>query len=113
VATTTTLDSNKLLENILNEYVSIPFFQDNVTSEIIIDANKHRYFLLTMGWIGDRRIHHVSVDIEIRGDKFWIHYDGTEDGIAVDLERVGIPKERIVLAWHPEEVRHLTEYAVN
>jgi hypothetical protein len=81
-------------------------------SEVIFDANKNRYFLLTMAWMGDRRIHHVSVDVEIRGDKFWIHYDGTEDGIATDLERAGIPKNRIVLAWHPEEVRHFTEYAV-
>jgi hypothetical protein len=44
--------------------------------------------------------------------KCWIQRDGTETGIAHDLEAAGIPKDRIVLGFRPPEVRPLTGYAV-
>lgn len=112
MATTIPLTDKDLLENILKDYASIPYAHGDLQLQFLTDPNNHRYLLLTMGWDGERRVHHILGDVELRGDKFWIHRDGTEDGIATDLERAGIPKNRIVLAWHPEEVRHLTEYAV-
>lgn len=112
MAAATTLDNSTIVENMLRDYASIPYAVGKLEQHIVIDESHNRYLLLTVGWEGKKRIHYVLVDVEIRGDKFWIHYDGTEDGIATDLERAGIPKNRIVLAWHPEEVRHLTEYAV-
>ncbi|NER33043.1 MAG: XisI protein [Oscillatoria sp. SIO1A7] len=45
------------------------------------------------------------------GDKIWIQRDGTEDGMATELAAAGIPKEQIVLAFHPPELRQYTEYA--
>ncbi|HBE18585.1 MAG TPA: hypothetical protein DEG17_19330 [Cyanobacteria bacterium UBA11149] len=56
----------------------------------------------------------------MRNDKIWIHYDGIEDGITNELVAAGVPKERIVLAFHPPQVREHTgmpwrslfEYAV-
>jgi hypothetical protein len=42
-----------------------------------------------------------------------IHEDGLEDGIASDLVRAGIPKDKIVLGFHPPEVRPYTEFAVS
>jgi hypothetical protein len=45
-------------------------------------------------------------------DKFWVQRDGTEYGIARELEDAGIPKERIVLAFHLAEDRPFTGYAV-
>ena len=45
--------------------------------------------------------------------KIWIQRDGTEDGIATDLEAAGVPKSDIVLAFHPQRLRKYTEYAVN
>ncbi len=44
--------------------------------------------------------------------KIWIQRDGTEEGIAADLERAGIPKEHIVLGFRPPELRPYTGYAV-
>jgi hypothetical protein len=38
--------------------------------------------------------------------------NGTEDGLALDLVRAGIPKQEIVLAFHPPHRRPYTEYAV-
>jgi ABC-type proline/glycine betaine transport system substrate-binding protein len=116
MATQTTLDKTSsevtVLEQTLQEYAAIPYARGDIRMQLITDYDRGRFLLVTEGWDGERRVHHIFVDVELRGDKFWIHRDGTEEGIATDLERAGIPKNRIVLAWHPEEVRHLTEYAV-
>jgi XisI protein len=112
MATATALDNGTLIEHILKEYASIPYATGNLEHHMVVDKPHNRYLLLTVGWDSKKRIHHAVIDVELRGDKFWIHYDGTEEGIAYDLEQAGIPKERIVLAWHPEEVRQHTGYAV-
>jgi hypothetical protein len=52
-------------------------------------------------------------DIYLIDGKVWIQHDGTEDGIAYELEAAGIPKARIVLAFKSLKRRKLTEYAVS
>jgi hypothetical protein len=44
--------------------------------------------------------------------KFWIEHDLTEEGIATELLREGVPKEDIVLAFHAPEMRKYTEFAM-
>ena len=46
----------------------------------------------------------------VRG-KIWVEVDETEEGIATQFLRAGVPREDIVLAFHPPELRHLTEFA--
>jgi len=48
----------------------------------------------------------------LRGDKIWIEQDWTEDGIATELMKAGVPPEDIVLAFQEPEVRALGEFAV-
>jgi hypothetical protein len=48
----------------------------------------------------------------IHNGKIWIEEDNTEEGLASLLVEAGVPKEDIVLAFHPPELRDLTEYAV-
>jgi hypothetical protein len=50
--------------------------------------------------------------LDIIDGKIWIQRDGTEDGIAYELEDAGVPKCDIVLAFHSEDVRPHTGYAV-
>ncbi len=38
--------------------------------------------------------------------------DETEDGVTRELLEAGIPKQDIVLAFHPEDVRPYTGYAI-
>jgi len=49
---------------------------------------------------------------EIINGKIWIQRDGTEYGIANELVAAGIPKNKIVLAFHPEDVRQYTDFAI-
>lgn len=57
-------------------------------------------------------MHSCLVHIDIIGGKLWIQRDGTEKGIAADLERAGVLKEHIVLGFRSPEVRPHTDYAV-
>jgi hypothetical protein len=53
----------------------------------------------------------MTIYVRIRNGKFWIEEDWTEDGIATDLVREGVPKEDIVLAFHDPETRKYTDFA--
>jgi hypothetical protein len=109
-----TLDKYRtIIEKILRSYASIPYAYGNLKSELIIDRAKNNYLLMTLGWENDLRVHGCLVHLEIIDDKIWIQRDGTEEGIANELVAAGIPKDKIVLAFHPPEIRPYTEYAVN
>ncbi len=42
----------------------------------------------------------------------WIQHDGTNRPVAEELMAAGIPREDIVLGFHPADVRPLTGFAV-
>jgi hypothetical protein len=89
----------------------------NVNSEIrnqlICDDENGHYMVMSMGWAEkpDRRIHGCLIHIDVIDGKVWIQRDGTEEGVAGDLEEAGIPKEKIVLGFHQPRVRKYTDYA--
>lgn len=49
--------------------------------------------------------------LDIRENKIWIQYDGTEDGIANRLVEYGVPHEDSVLAFYPAYKRPYTSFA--
>jgi hypothetical protein len=68
--------------------------------------------LITLGWDSVKRIHGCLVHIDIIDGKIWVQRDGTEDGVTYELVAAGIPKEKIVLGFHPPNVRQHTGYAI-
>lgn len=44
--------------------------------------------------------------------KVWVQYDGTSPGVAEELAEAGIPREDIILGFHPPYVRQYTEFGV-
>lgn len=84
----------------------------DIQSEVVFDRGRDRYLWMDVCWDGDRRIHGCLVHIDLIDGKIWIQRDGTEEGIAADLERAGIPKEHIVLGFRSPELRPYTGYAV-
>lgn len=77
----------------------------------VFDFEHQQFMLVDNGWYGKKRIYSVVIHIAIRNNKFWIEQDRTEEGIAVYLERLGVPKSQIVLGFYPLEHRQHTEYA--
>ena len=102
----------QIIERILTDYAAIPYAYSNIETETVFDRINNRYVLINVGWEGDEQIHSSLVHIDIIDEKIWILRDGTEDGIAGDLEQAGVPKSQIVLGFHPPELRQYTDYAV-
>lgn len=102
----------RIIESVFHEYAAIPYAYGEITCEAILDRQKDSYLLMAVGWKKGRRVHSCLVHLDIIEGKIWIQRDGTEDGIALELEQAGVPKSDIVLAFHEPEVRKYTEYAV-
>lgn len=101
-----------IIERILTEHAAIPYSYGDIKSQTVFDRVNDQYLMVDVGWEKGLRVHGALVHVEIVDGKFWIQYDGTEDGIATDLELAGVPKSDIVLAWHEPELRKYTDYAV-
>lgn len=80
-------------------------------SYFVFDESNDCYTWLRFGWSNKERKEFITVFIHIREGKIWIEEDMTEQGIATELVELGVPKEDIVLAFHPPEMRQYTEFA--
>ncbi len=101
------------IERVLSEYVPIRYANGDITNEAVFDRGGDHYLVVSVGWQGDRRVAHNLLHLDIIGGKIWVQKDGTEDGIAGELEAAGVPKHDIVLAFHRAEDRALIpDYAV-
>jgi XisI protein len=100
-----------IIERILTEYASLPYAYGEIQRQTVFDRNGDHYLLMAVGW-DKGRVHGCVVHVDIIDGKFWIQRDGTEHGIAAELEAAGVPKEHIVLAFKSLDVRPYTGYAV-
>ena len=83
-----------------------------IETEVVFDDERGQYLVVETGWADRRRVRNEYIHVRIKDGKVWIEEDGTEEGVANELVKTGVPKEDIVLAFHPPEMRHLTEFAV-
>lgn len=102
----------KLIREIIQSYAQYKPSRGDVQIEVIFDEANDHYELMYSGWNGPYRIHGSVVHIDIRNEKIWIQHDGTEEGIANDLVKAGVPHEQIVLAFKPPDIRPHTDFAV-
>ncbi len=103
----------KLIERILTEYVELSHRNPNPDIEtfLIMDEAKAHYIWMNLGWQNGDRVSGMTVYVRIRDGKFWIEEDWTEQGIATELVRAGVPQADIVLAFQAPELRPYTEFA--
>jgi len=108
----TSLDSYRtIIEQVLTEYSKYPYAYGQIERQLVFDRTRDHYLLMSVGW-DKQRVHGSLVHIDLIAGIFLIQRDATESGIALDLEAAGIPKDRIVLAFQPPEIRHIAGYAV-
>jgi hypothetical protein len=100
------------IQDIINEYSQYKPAYGEVEREVVFDSEHDHYQLLSVGWNKHERIHGTLLHIDIRNGKIWIQYDGTEEGIANRLVELGVPREGIVLAFHPPYKRPYTDFVV-
>lgn len=107
-----TLDYQHIIKETLISYTKIPYSYGDIEYRTIFDGDNNSYCLITLGWHGAKRIHGCLIHIEIIDGKIWVQRDDTEDGVTYDLVAAGVPKDKIVLGFHPPNVRQHTGYAV-
>jgi hypothetical protein len=100
------------IRKLIQEYAQYQPSRGDVQIEVIFDEANDHYELIYSGWNGPYRIHGSVLHLDIRNEKIWIQHDGTEDGIANELVKAGIPRDRIVLAFKSPALRRHTDFAV-
>ena len=103
-----------IIKQILTEYerISAQVPDPDIDEVLMFDDQRSQYLWFNIGWKNNKRVKAISVYVRIKNEKIYIEEDWTEEGIATELLREGVPKEDIVLAFHDPETRKLTEFAV-
>lgn len=102
----------QIVRGLIDEYASYKPAHGQIDTEAVVDCERDHYEVIHVGWDGQRRVHGVVVHVDIRDGKIWIQYDGTSRPIAEEMVAAGIPREDIVLGFHPAELRQLTGFGV-
>ena len=100
------------VEQALKNYSRYKPAYGEIEVQLIFDQQHNHYQLNNVGWKKDLRIFGCILHLDIKDEKIWIQYDGTEDSIADELVALGVPKEDIVLGFHPADRRQYTGFAV-
>jgi len=103
----------RLVQDILREYGNIKTSYPDLEFQMLFDRERDHYHLMTVGWNEYQRFHGCILHVDIKDGKIWIQHDGTEEGIANRLVSLGVPKEHIVLGFHPPYKRPLSGFATN
>jgi XisI protein len=96
------------IETVLRKYAEIPYSYGEIDQYLIIDRDLNHFLLFDVGWQKKQRVHGCVTHVQIIDDKIWIQRDGITD----ELVAAGIPKDKIVLGFHPPNVRPHTGYAI-
>jgi hypothetical protein len=107
----TGLDYAAIIKQILLNYAQYKPVYGDIETSVSFDDEHGNYALLQAGWDGDDYLHGAVAHIRLRDGKIWIHYDGTEAGIATELVEAGVPKKAIVLGFRHPKIRAFTEFA--
>lgn len=101
-----------IIRRIVTDYARYKPANGEIDTEVILDPEHDHYEVMHIGWDGVRRVHGAIIHLDIIDGKIWIQYDGTSRPVADELLAAGIPKEQIVLGFHPANERQYTGFAV-
>ena len=101
-----------IVQQILQKYSEQKTSDGNIEVEKICDTERDHYQIVHVGWEGEDWVHSCIIHIDIKGEKIWLQWNGTEDDIAANLVTMGVNKEDIVLGFQSPFMRKFTEYAV-
>jgi XisI protein len=102
----------QIVQQILQEYSEQKPSDGNIDVENIFDIERDHYQVVHVGWEGQDWVHSCIIHIDIKSEKNWLQWNGTEDDIAAILVTIGVPKEDILLGFQSPFMKTFTEYAV-
>ena len=101
----------EIIRQIIFEYAKGKPILD-IQTEILIDAERDHYKVMDVGFDGSGRVYGSIIHLDLINDKIWVQYDGTNRPVAQALLDAGVPREDIVLGFHPANLRQYTDFAV-
>ncbi|MCU0238560.1 MAG: XisI protein [Pyrinomonadaceae bacterium] len=101
-----------LIEEYILQRAKIGYAFGDLEMKPVFDRQHNHFLLMVIGYEGIKYNHFALIDVEIRNDKIWIHFDGTESTITQYLLDNGIKNNEIVLGFHSPRRRKFTEFAV-
>ena len=103
----------QVIESVLKEYARLFNHQPaGVDVVAVCDESTDTYAIVNVGWDGDERMNMTSVMMRIVNGKIWVEEDRTMYGFVDELLEAGIPRDDIVLAFQPPQMRPHTQFAV-
>ena len=100
------------VKQILTAYSQYKPSYGEVEAELVFDAERGHYQVISIGWHGQRRVYGCMMHLSIKDEKIWIEQNTTEVDIAKELVERGVPKQDIVIGFNTPKMRQLTEFAV-
>ncbi|HEX4610507.1 MAG TPA: XisI protein [Urbifossiella sp.] len=100
------------VRRVVREYAEFGRPGSGIVNEVVEDTVNDHYLLLHIGWDRRRRTHGTVLHIDLIDGKVWVQHDGTDRPVAEELAAAGGPKEDIVLAYKPADIRPHTGYGV-
>lgn len=101
----------EIVRSLIGEYAGYKPHNGTIEPEAIVDPVKDHYEVIHSGWDGQVRVHGSVIHLDIKDGKIWVQHDATNRPIAEELVAAGIPKQDIVLGFHPAHLRQYTGYA--
>lgn len=104
------IELKKVVRQLIEFYASLKVTYGDENNQIIIDDNQNVYELkIIEGFFQPELV--TLIQIEIRNQLIWINHDGTDEFLAYRLEKMGVPKNQIVLGFLQLSDRMLSDYA--
>jgi hypothetical protein len=100
------------IRQVLQQHARYQLAYGEVEVQTIFDCEGDHYQLVHAGWHKKQRQYGCLIHMDIKNEKIWVQYDGTEVGVANELVALGVPREDIVLAYLSPFARQHTEFAV-
>lgn len=109
----TQLKYRSIIKSILQNHADYrSTLPDGYMSHVIFDDDRGQYLVVDLGWQGDQYLHATPIHLSLIGDKVWVQWDDTEEGVATDLVAAGVSKDDIVLGFRHPKIRQHTGFSV-
>jgi hypothetical protein len=101
----------EIVRQIIFDYAQDMPRNGEIKTEVLMDTERDHYKVMHVGFEGLHRVYGSVIHLDIIDGKIWIQYDGTNRPVAEALLAAGVPREDIVLGFHPASLRQYTDFA--
>ncbi|WP_373551308.1 XisI protein [Haliscomenobacter sp.] len=102
-----------LLVAYLQEYAATPYANAPGLEKMLITDRENGHFqLVSTGWHKGAFSFDVLMHFDVRNGKIWVMQNWTEEEVAEEFVRRGVPAQDIVLGFVPEEGRVYSGFGV-